>query len=393
MRHRVPAATFGLFLAIALVGPALGLSSPIAVSNDGPRPTTTKVTPYVGGRTLTWTAFDQLGVAGSTPVFATSLNGVSGGAMGIVQTGSDHLTNEAASWVSKDGGATWTEHLTPSENSFGPVVGHGGVLVTTASGFYSSTDGLGWTSAATGPHGISTVKLAAGPQGFVAFVRNGTSTTTRVWLSSTGRSWSAAPIQSVVSGFCPTSIAATSTRIVAIGVDCAKRRTAKVLISTNGRTWTSAPVPSGLRVTGEFVRAPSISYVGGRFLVTGANATQTATWVWSSSDGRSWRHTSSMPRTTRGDFTVDTIVGIFRLGPGYLAIGHRDMPADDAVLVAWRSADLVHWTRFSPPTAACDATVHMVSQAAVVRDQLIAVGTPWSIGTQCGETWMARVTP
>src|SRR4029077_4275349 len=111
------------------------------------------------------------------------------------------------------------------------------------------------------------------------------------------------------------------------------------------------------------------------------------------SDGRSWRHTSSMPRTTAGSFTVDTIF-VCRLNrPGYLAIGHHDMPADDAVLVAWRSSDLVHWTRFSPPTASCDATVHMVNQAAVVRNQLVAVGNPWSIGAQCGETWMARLTP
>jgi hypothetical protein len=383
---------------LAVIGLVLGLSlsiaGPAVAADPVMPPTTTKVTPYVGGKNLTWAAFDQEGLSGVGAEPSAYLNGVSGGTMGIVETGRDPLSNEAASWVSTDGGFTWREHITPSETSFGPVVGHGGVLVTTGSGFYSSTDGVVWTSAATGPHGISVVKLAAGPSGFVAFVRNGKSTTTRVWLSSAGRTWSVAPAQTVVSGFCPTSIAATTSRIVAIGLDCAKHRTAKVLVSTNGgRTWTTAPVPSGLRVTGEFVRAPSISYVGGRFLVTGANATQTATWVWSSMTGRSWTHTSSMPRTTVGAFTVDTIVGIFKLGPGYLAIGHRDMPADDAVLVAWRSSDLVHWTRFSPPTADCDATVHMVNQAAVVGTRLVAVGNPWSIGSQCGETWMARVTP
>src|SRR5699024_9582017 len=114
-------------------------------------------------------------------------------------TGVDRISNEAASWISKDGGRTWFEHITPSENSFGPVVGHAGVLVTTASGFYSSTDGVVWTAAATGPHGLGFVKLAAGPQGFVAFGRDGKSTTTRVWRSSNGRTWSVAPIQSAVS--------------------------------------------------------------------------------------------------------------------------------------------------------------------------------------------------
>ncbi len=389
MRILRPFAALGLVLTLTLA-----IAGPAAAADPVTPPTTLKVTSYVAGRTLTWTAFDQVGLGGVGSEPSAFLNGVSGGAMGIVETGRDAISNEAASWVSTDGGVTWREHIVPSETSFGPVVGHGGVLVTTGSGFYSSTDGAVWTSAPTGPHAIQMVKLAAGPNGFVAFVRNGRSTTTRVWLSAGGRSWSVAPAESVVSGFCPSSIAASGSRIVAIGVDCAKHRTAKVLVSTNGgRTWAVGCVPSGLRVTGEFVRAPSISSVGGRFLVTGANATQTATWVWSSTDGRSWRHTSSMPRTTAGSFTVDTIVGIFKLGPGYLAIGHRDMPADDAVLVSWRSSDLVHWTRFSPPTATCDATVHMVNQAVVVGSRLIAVGNPWSIGSQCGETWMARVTP
>jgi hypothetical protein len=125
--------------------------------------------------------------------------------------------------------------------------------------------------------------------------------------------------------------------------------------------------------------------------VTGANANETATWVWSSPDGRAWRHVSSMPRV--GDWTTDTIVKIVRLGEGYLAIGHRDMPADDAVLVAWRSSDLERWTRFSPPIAGCPATVHMVSQAAVTGGRLVAVGSPWSIGSQCGQTWLAAPTP
>src|SRR5262249_36850765 len=143
---------------------------------------------------------------------------------GIVETGSNLLTNEAASWVSKDDGVTWTEHRIMSETSFGPVVGHGGVLVTTASGFYGSPDGATWTAAVTGPHSIGFVKLAAGPQGFVAFLRDGKSTTTRVWRSTTGKSWTVSSVQSVVSGFCPTSIAASSSRIVAIGVDCAKHK-------------------------------------------------------------------------------------------------------------------------------------------------------------------------
>ncbi len=369
--------------------------TPAAASGDYVPPVTTKVTPYVGGETLTWTSFDQLAGNGTIgPDEATQLRGVAGGAVGIVETGTDVAAGRAASWVSSDGGVSWTEHLVPAgPTAFGTVVAHGGVFVTYSGGFWSSTDGAAWTPATTGPHAIQQVTLAAGPQGFVAFVQNGTSRITRVWLSPTGASgsWVGAPIQASVSSFCPSSIAATSSRIIAIGHDCRAPSRARVLVSTTGRTWLNGTVPSGLRVTGVYTRAPSISAVSGRYLVTGANAGETATWVWSTPDGLTWRHVSSMPRA--GEWTVDTIVSIVRLGPGWLAIGHRDMPADDAVLVAWRSADLVHWSRFSPPTAACDATVHMVSQATVTHGRLVAVGSPWSIGAQCGETWSAILTP
>lgn len=355
--------------------------------------TTTRVTPYVAGTTLTWSAFDQVAANGAAgPAQALRLNGVAGGAMGIVQTGRDDVAGRAASWRSADGGRTWVEHLGPEGvDAFGQVVGRRGVLVTTGRSFLSSTDGETWTPAATGPQAIRTVTLATGPQGFVAFVRNGSSSVTRVWLSATGasNSWVAAPAQSLVASFCPTSVATSSTRVIAIGYDCRVPSRPRVLVSTTGRSWSAGTVPTGLRTSGTYARPPSVSHVSQRFIVTGANSTQTSTWVWTTTDGRSWRRVSGMRRVD--DWSVDTIVRIFRLGSGWIAIGHRDMPADDAMLVVWRSADLVHWSRITPAVAGCDATVRMVSQAALVRDTLVAVGTPWSIGQSCGETWMARV--
>jgi len=363
--------------------------SPVAATGDYVPPVTTKVTPYVAGRTLTWTSFDQLGRDGTIgPDSATRLRGVAGGAVGIVETGSDDAAGEAASWVSSDGGVSWTEHLVPAGAAgFGSLAAHGGMFVTYASSFWSSTDGANWTPATTGPHATQQMSLAAGPQGFVAFSLG---TITRVWLSPTGTSgsWVVAPVQSVVSSFCPSSIAATSSRIIAIGHDCSVPSRARVLVSTTGRSWINGTVPSGLRVD---TIAPSISYVASRYLVTGANASQTATWVWSTTNGVTWRHVSSLPRVS--PWSVDTMVNIVRLDPGWLAIGDRSN-GDDAVLVAWRSGDLVHWARFSPPTGSCDVTVWGVSQAIVTRGRLVAVGTPWGpIGNYCGETWMAAVVP
>ena len=227
----LPRVALGLAIAILIAAAAteasaaalVSAASPLAAAGDYVPPVATKVTPYVGGRTLTWTAFDQLAGNGSSgPDFATNLAGVAGGSVGIVETGTDDVAHSAASWVSSDGGVSWTEHLVPGSRGFGPLAAHGGTFVTYGDGFWSSPDGAAWTAAASGPHAIQRATLAAGPQGFVAFIRNGTSPITRVWLSTSGTSdsWTAAPVQSAVSSFCANDIAVTRSQIVAIGYDC-----------------------------------------------------------------------------------------------------------------------------------------------------------------------------
>ncbi len=384
-------------MASALV---LSVAPTLAATGDYTVPQTTKVMTYVSGTHLTWTASAQLASDGAAgPAGATLLFGVAGSASGIVETGQDLIAHRAASWVSADGGLSWTEHLTAGASSFGNVVAHGGVLVTTApNGFWSSTDGATWTRAISGPHAQQQANIAAGQQGFIAFVRNGSSTITRVWRSATGgsTSWVAAPVQGVVSTFCPTSIAATSSRIIAIGFDCTHPSVPRVLISTTGKTWVRGIVPFGLRTSASFLTYPSISFVSRRYLVVGSNSTRTATWVWSTLDGRTWRHVSTMARLP-GGFTVDRIRLVVRLAPGWLAVGDRTFTTvnDDAELVAWKSADLVHWFRIVPrgSIACIDASVHQMGQAALVGARLVAVGNPWGIGGTCGETWVARVTP
>jgi hypothetical protein len=154
-------------------------------------------------------------------------------------------------------------------------------------------------------------------------------------------------------------------------------------------------VPAGLRTTGTYVGAPSISYVARRYLLVGANATQTATWVWSTLDGVTWHHVSSMARAK--PWSLDTIVKVVRLDPGWLAIGQRVDPRvnDDEELVVWRSSDLVHWSRLLPATGAtCGASVRPVAQAAVAGGRLVAVGNVWGFASpSCGETWIGTVTP
>src|SRR6188474_2361287 len=139
MRNRHPLGGFGFVLALlwasqavpaepAATVPQEPTSAPAVEAMPYVPPSLTRVTPFVGGRTLTWTAFDQLATDGTVgPDWATSLRGVAGGTMGIVETGTDNAAGTAASWRSTDGGHSWTESLVPGAKAFGTMAAHGGV--------------------------------------------------------------------------------------------------------------------------------------------------------------------------------------------------------------------------------------------------------------------------
>jgi hypothetical protein len=136
----------------------------------------------------------------------------------------------------------------------------------------------------------------------------------------------------------------------------------------------------------------SISYVSSRYLLIGANSTLTHPWVWSTLDGLTWRHVTSMKNST--GFRPDAIERVWRLDPGWIAIGERSLgSADDSHLVAWRSSDLVTWTRLAPPTSACGGTAHTINQAALIRGKVVTVGNSWALDTGCAETVIGAVTP
>ncbi len=408
---RVTTAMATIVTVLALAVPGTSPAQAVTASDAGPVPVggsftatpTTRTTSFAGGTHLRWAAFDlppvlAAGTLGSLDQGRT-LHGVAGGPPGIVETGSVETavsptgtTTQAASWVSGDGGRTWAEHLTPGASSFGPVVGHGGVFVAVSPvGLWSSRDGATWTRATTGPHDLAGVAtISAGPQGFVVFRRSRTVGRTHVWVSHTGApgSWVLVPTQAAVSGFCPTGVTVTTTRVLAVGHDCARPAVPRVLASRSGWTWARATVPTGLRTVGTLVRGPSLSFVGGRFVLAGADVRQDATWLWTSLDGHVWRHVASLPRK-RG-LSVDRLATVARLGVGYLAVGDRDYPADDGELAAWWSPDLLRWVRVTPATVpSCDATVHTVEQAAVASHRMVLVGNPWGMTSRCAESWTA----
>jgi len=374
-------------------------AAPAVATGDVTPPATSATLAYVNGTHLRWSVFDQLGGDGSgSPIGSAEVNGVAGGSIGILEVGADGAAHTAATWISTDGGVSWTEHIVVGgPAAFWSVAAHGGVFVALGNnGLYSSTDGVTWTPATTGPHaprweGIQ-APVFAGPQGFVLIVRNGTSKTTRVWHSRTGApgSWTAAPYQATVAGFCATSLAMSASRMVAVGADCAHPAVARVLTSTTGTTWKRDLPPVGIRVVGA---PPSVSYVASRFLVTSANTANTATWVWTSTDGIAWRRVSSVGKDKSA--APDQINKVMRLGSGWTAVGNRFI--DDAVttwLVIWRSTDLVHWSRYiitiEPGFTAME---QHDSDAAIVGGRLVVVGYGWNDPSATAQTWIAQVVP
>jgi hypothetical protein len=394
---------------VAVVAVALGgLAAPavLAVSPDGVTPAatgdytppvTTMTTPYVAGTHLAWSIFEQPALDGTVSLPRSAVvNGVATGPGLIVEVGEDGASgSRAASWTSTDGGVSWTEHVqTSGPVTFWHIAAHAGVFVALApGGLYSSTDGATWTKATTGPTAGPTWEdplITTGPRGFLVFVptthfiNSEPVRTSRLWVSASGApgTWAAAPDTAIVRDFCPASVEATSTRVVAVGVDCNAPSHGRVLVSSNGRSFSRVAAPAGSGYLS------SVSFTGGRFLISGFNAAHTATWVWSSTTGASWQHMATLPRPAQ-DPQPD-LVRIDRLGAGWVAAGTASI--GDGCIVVWRSVDLVHWKRSLLTITGMSS---WASGVAVSGSQLIIVGTLKAHGTNdwVGETWIAAVAP
>lgn len=299
---------------------------------------------------LTWSP--SPGQSGLAESGAQAINGMSGAGGGrLVAVGSDGPpgSEDAAVWLSDDGGETWSR----VEGSRRQLGGSGAQSMSRvggtpvgllAAGFdtdpvdgkdgavWISKDGTSWkefTGGDLGGPGEQKLKRIARRPGTTGFVAAGYDTTpgkgtdAAIWLSDDGRSWSQVPSRDLVGkagNQAMNDIQEVGDQLVAVGFDDAagSGRDAAVWTSSNGTDWTEI-TGGALAGTGDQVltrvyptggtQAGFPKLVGGGFEVV--NGDQNAA-IWYSDDGRTWtRETSSEGELDgAGAQTIGSIVAV-----------------------------------------------------------------------------------
>ena len=285
-------------------------------------------------------ASEATDIGGRVSTGGSTLDGmvdVAAGTPGIVAIGSDAqlIEWEAMSWLSEDGGATWTRSAVQEERAApGPtgldfprlngvvwtgdqflVVGEDwsdwdGDLATlgrsrSRAAVWTSPDGRSWARVAhddvfdtggfldTGEEPVAggMTEVVAGPRGLVAVGRicpPGASTCEpAAWTSSDGTAWQRAAGMPTITGTID-SVAASENGYVAVGSVCEERParcTALVLMSPDGQAWT----PHTLADTD---RLESVTRVGDRYIAVAPNANVK---LWTSPDGDAWQELPGGP--------------------------------------------------------------------------------------------------
>jgi hypothetical protein len=384
----------------AAVGLVVSVAPAVALAADPWGPGITGTSAYVGGATIDWMAENvpsAVRLGGDTPPLG-AIKGVAAGDGKFLAVGNDQSTHggvgaEPASWITTDGGLTWTEHL--QQAGFSGLVAQAGVFVSVGGRFLWSRDGVTW--AAAGPTGIHYAPLTVGLGKFVAIANFGSRS--EAWTSVDGASWHRSANESVLSNFCPEAIAGNNARVVAIGRTCGSM-TLRAVFTTDGQTWRSGSVPTGMPVSlqldGVTVQShPSLAWTGGRFLAFSyyRSGSTNGTAVWSSTDGMTWHRTSFL--ASQSFRWPDEPKQVVQFGAGWIAAGFAaNGAAVECWPAVWKSADLVHWSRMTVPEVPWRGTCEQPIAIAAAGDSVVIAGDSWASDYNSTAAWTGRlVTP
>lgn len=350
--------------------PAGGTSPPTETPAGSAGPTPTLAEPSGSLPPISLDAWRRLDLTELTdgPVRASSVVAWSRGYIALGRT--PNFSRVSTVWLSRDG-RQWlrlpNETLTPPGETSAAPCGDGVLVVTrSANGETTarySADGVTWTSTAwleTRAGGDS--DLAGDERGAVALVAG---TPNRLVFTPDCASWQYVDLQ----GTALANVLGVSTHrgaFIAVGDSGTEPSSPLAWWSTDGRAWTPAEVEVQ---PGEGFASV---YAGLDGLVARGRGDYGKGSVWTSSDGRAWRETSSNP-VKRPEGTGPTFVlvadGTRLLGYGSSGIGPEGGPIEH-----WISFDGVAWERLEVSGA------ESITQNWATRPFLLRDGVLFSVG-------------
>ena len=256
---------------------------------------------------------------------------------------------------------------------------------STSTEVWSSTDGTSWTVASA----EETVDSSFVPRGAVAdgsggllvvgeTLGGGTQTPTpAIWHSSNGGAFTRATFET------PTpaeivGVAAGSGRFVAVGDHSAPAMgtaTTGAIVysldawsSVDGASWSHVTLPDS-----DDYQAITVSAWSGGFAAVGVSETgQSGAAIWTSSDGNSWQRSPA----ALGDFGVTSLLSF---GGRLVALGAIRDEAEGIIPASWASSDGRTWVESKAPVR---EPAMMFDRATVVGSDIVAVGMSHMGSTQ-----------
>jgi hypothetical protein len=257
------------------------------------------------------------------------------------------------SWTSTDGVA-WQEHSVPLLEG-GDVAERMTTVVATKSGyvaggsvgpelfdrharFWTSVDGLRWTSVSDDPASFANAEVRAITTFDAGFVAVGVVGTVQhpsgavAWTSPDGSKWTRIDDASFADGIAVAVVPAPFGGLVAVGSDLG-RREAVAWTSPDGHRWTRAPNEASREHSGGFAWMTDVAAVGDTLIGIGDyQGLQRGTAIsWVSRDGLHWDQARSAPVQEQGEFYAITPGG-----PGVIVVGSFGAP-DSYVPTIWLS--------------------------------------------------------
>jgi hypothetical protein len=269
------------------------------------------------------------------------------------------VANDAAVWVSEDGGATWERAPATDDLREAPATVMTSVTTRPDGGYLAG----GWA-------GLFTQTVAA-----------------RFWTSPDGLAWTRVQDNEAFADARVLALARRADRLVAVGTTGIEGRPSgsAAWTSTDGTTWERAPdtpaLGSGMML--------GLTAGGPGFVAAGNDLAVEAAAVWTSPDGRAWTSVERQASFDNYGLKI-TMADVAAAGPGLVAVGHFVFGTQFPEGAVWSSTDGRTWTRAPDVPALGQGRLQAVIGAG---DRIVAVGTVGAPDSYIPTVWLSPGLP